>query len=70
LRIQQTDIGLAQALEIDRSDGQLIRLAFRATAMPDQLDGLAPGELTADRVPAECSATTPPETHPSVRNGS
>ncbi len=63
LRIQQTDIELVQALEIDGSDGQFIRLAFRATALPEQLDGLAPGELTADRIPAECTAAagnTPP----------
>jgi hypothetical protein len=46
LRIQETDIGLVQALEIDGPEGQFIRLAFRATAMPEQLDGLAPGELT------------------------
>ena len=62
LRIQRTDIGLAQALEIDGSDGQLIRLAFRATAMPEQLDGLAPGELTADRIPAARNATAAPPT--------
>jgi hypothetical protein len=46
LRVQETDLGLVQALEIDAPEGQFIRLAFRATAMPDQLDGLAPGELT------------------------
>ncbi len=70
MRIQQTDIGLVQALEIDGPDGQFIRLAFRATAMPEQLDGLAPGELTADRIPAECSATAAPATHSSVRDES
>ncbi len=46
LRVQQTDIGAVQALEIDTLDGQFIRLAFRATALPEQLDGLAPGELS------------------------
>jgi hypothetical protein len=55
LRIQETDIGAVQALEIDGPDGQFIRLAFRATATPEQLDGLAPGELTADRIPAVCA---------------
>ena len=49
VRIQQTGIGLVQALEIDTRDGRFIRLAFRATALPEQLDGLAPGELPADR---------------------
>ena len=68
LRIQQTDIGLVQALEIDGSDGQLIRLAFRATAMPEQLDGLAPGELTADRIPAARNATAVPATHSRLRD--
>ena len=70
VRIQETDIGLVQALEIDGSEGQFIRLAFRATALPEQLDGLAPGELTADRISAECSAPAPPATHPSVRDES
>ena len=68
LRIQQTDIGLVQALEIEGSDGQLIRLAFRATAMPEQLDGLAPGELMADGIPAERSAAAPPATHSRMRD--
>jgi hypothetical protein len=45
LRIQQTDIGAVQALEIETLEGQFIRLAFRATALPEQLDGLAPGEV-------------------------
>ena len=47
MRIQLTDVGAAQALELDVPDGQFIRLAFRATAMPEQLDGLAPGEDVA-----------------------
>jgi hypothetical protein len=68
LRIQQTDIGLVQALEIDGSDGQLIRLAFRATAMPEQLDGLAPGEQPADRIPAARNATAAPATHSRMRH--
>jgi hypothetical protein len=54
LRIQEADIGLVQALEIETSRGQFMRLAFRATALPEQLDGLAPGELTADPFLAAC----------------
>jgi predicted phosphoribosyltransferase len=46
---------------------QLIRLAFRATAMPEHLDGLAPGELTADPIPIERSAAATPAAHPGVR---
>ena len=68
LRIQQTDVGLNQALEIVGADGQLIRLAFRATAMPEQLDGLAPGELTADRIPAARNETAAPATHSRMRD--
>ena len=49
LRIQETEPGLRQAMEFDTADGQLIRVAFRATARPEQLDGVAPGELTACR---------------------
>ena len=45
LRIQQTDIAAVQALEIETLEGQFIRLAFRATALPEQLDGLAPSEV-------------------------
>jgi hypothetical protein len=45
LRIQQTDVGAVQALEIETLEGQFIRIAFRATALPEQLDGLAPDEV-------------------------
>jgi hypothetical protein len=44
LRIQQSLTGAIEALEIDTAEGHFIRLAFRATALPEQLDGLAPGE--------------------------
>jgi hypothetical protein len=52
VRIQQTGIGLVQALEMETRDGRFIRLAFRATALPEQLDGLAPGELPVERSPS------------------
>ncbi len=45
LRVQQTLEGAEVGLEIDTAAGALIRLAFRASALPEQLDGLAPGEL-------------------------
>jgi hypothetical protein len=51
LRVQDTEEGLERALEIETVDGALIRIAFRAVARPDQLDGLAPGEGT-DEIPA------------------
>jgi dienelactone hydrolase len=47
----QTDDGAERALEVETADGGFIRLAFRATALPDQLDGIAPGELMADALP-------------------
>jgi hypothetical protein len=70
VRIQQTESGLVHALEIDGSDGQLIRLAFRATAMPEQLDGLAPGELSIDPSPAADSPTPAPATNSRGPHGS
>jgi hypothetical protein len=47
----QTDDGAERALEVETADGGFIRLAFRATALPEQLDGIAPGELMADALP-------------------
>jgi hypothetical protein len=41
----QTDDGAERALEIETADEGFIRLAFRARALPEQLDGLAPGEV-------------------------
>ena len=47
LRVQESDEeGIERALEIETVDGALIRIAFRAVARPDQLDGLAPGEVS------------------------
>lgn len=43
--VQHTDEGADWALEVETADGAFVRLAFRATTMPDQLDGLVPGEL-------------------------
>lgn len=45
VRVQQTSDGAECALEVETADGALIRLAFRATALPEQLDGIAPGEV-------------------------
>ena len=44
MRVQMDD-GAERALEVETDDGGFIRLAFRATALPEQLDGLAPGEM-------------------------
>jgi dienelactone hydrolase len=48
VRVQEADDGAEWALEVDTADGAFIRLAFRATALPEQLDGLAPGEVNVE----------------------
>ena len=68
LRIQQTEIGLVRALEIETLEGQFIRLAFRATALPEQLDGLAPGELSFSERSTEATAGLTAATHPTASN--
>lgn len=42
--------GAERALEIDGGGGEFVRLAFRATALPEELDGIAPAELYVRRV--------------------
>ena len=49
VRVQERTDGAECALEVDTADGAFIRLAFHATALPEQLDGIAPGEM-ADEV--------------------
>ena len=48
MRVQQMSNGAECALEVDTADAGFIRLAFRAAALPEQLDGVAPGELSAE----------------------
>jgi hypothetical protein len=45
LRVQQTGDGAESGLEIVDDDGLFTRVGFRATARPEMLDGLAPGEI-------------------------
>ena len=45
LRVEETDEGAVRALEIDNERGGRTRIQFRATALPEALDGVAPGEL-------------------------
>jgi hypothetical protein len=70
IRAQQTDIGAVQALEIETLEGQFIRLAFRATALPEQLDGLAPGELSFSERSTEATGTLTAATRPTAPNES
>jgi hypothetical protein len=48
IRVEQLESGAERALEIDTADDTFVRLAFRATALPQQLDGVAPGEVTGE----------------------
>ena len=50
VRVQKTDDGADCALEIETVTGGFVRVAFRATARPEELDGVAPGELTGEVV--------------------
>jgi hypothetical protein len=45
VRVQEADNGAEWALEVDTAEGAFMRIAFRATALPEQLDGIAPGEV-------------------------
>lgn len=52
MRVQQTDDGAECALEIDAAHDTFLRLGFRAAARPDELDGLAPGEVMVETCPS------------------
>ena len=45
VRVQQTDDGADRAIEIVDQDGICTRIGFRATATPEMLDGVTPGEI-------------------------
>jgi hypothetical protein len=45
LRLRQTDAGADRALEIVDGAGHCTRIAFRAAAVPEMVDGVAPGEV-------------------------
>jgi hypothetical protein len=49
VRVQRSVEGAEAALEVETAAGAFIRLAFRATALPDELDGVAPAELSTER---------------------
>jgi hypothetical protein len=44
----QADDGAERALEVETTDCGFIRLAFRATVLPEQLDGVVPLELIGE----------------------
>jgi hypothetical protein len=45
VRVQRTDDGAECALEIDAAGDGFLRLAFRAAALPEQVDGVSPAEV-------------------------
>lgn len=47
LAVDRLDDGTPRGLEIDGAGGEFVRVSFRATARPEELDGLAPAELEA-----------------------
>ncbi len=49
VRIERNDQGAERALEIGTAARGLLRLAFRATALPEEVDGVAPGEVWPER---------------------
>jgi hypothetical protein len=45
LGVDRRDDGAECALEIDAAEGMFVRIVFRATALPQEVDGIAPAEL-------------------------
>jgi hypothetical protein len=48
LGVDTREDGAERALEIDAAEGTFVRLVFRATALPEEVDGMAPAELADD----------------------
>jgi hypothetical protein len=49
VRVQRTERGAECALEIETADDGFLRMAFRATALPEEVDGAAPAEVMVKR---------------------
>jgi hypothetical protein len=47
VRVQKTTEGAEAALEIETAADLFVRLAFRATTLPEHVDGVAPREVNA-----------------------
>jgi hypothetical protein len=45
VRLRQTEAGADRALEIVDDAGRCTRIGFRAAAVPEMVDGVAPGEI-------------------------
>lgn len=59
LGLDTREDGAERALEIDGAGGEFVRLVFRATALPEEVDGIAPAELADDR--ARAPGHNPPQ---------
>ena len=53
LAVDTTREGAERALELDAAGGVFVRIAFRATALPEEVDGMAPAELIEPRAAVE-----------------
>jgi hypothetical protein len=56
LGIDTREDGAERALEIDAGEAEFVRLAFRATARPEEVDGIAPAELVESNMPIPVSS--------------
>ena len=45
VRVTETPEGAERGIDIEDAEGVCTRVRFRATALPEALDGVAPGEL-------------------------
>lgn len=45
VRVNETPEGAERGIDIEDAEGVCTRVRFRATALPEALDGVAPGEL-------------------------
>jgi hypothetical protein len=55
VRAQRSDDGSDCALEVEAGDEAFLRVAFGATAKPEELDGIAPAEIAASTMSSvEC----------------
>ena len=61
LGVDRREDGAERGLEIDAAGGEFVRLAFRATALPEELDGMAPAELVEPHEPGTASEPHPVE---------
>jgi hypothetical protein len=46
LFVERTETGAEEALRVDAGDGTTLLMQFRAAVQPEELNGLAPGEMS------------------------